>query len=511
MEKSEYYDKVMGCWLGKNIGGTLGMPMEWQRRKNNVTYYTHDITGEPLPNDDLDIQILWLLALEERGMDIDAKILGEYFNEFMIFTHAEYGTAKTNLRSGLQPPVSGTYNNCFKDSCGAYIRADIWACLYPGHPEEAALHAFEDAIIDHGNGEGVYAEIFFAAVESAAFYETDIRTLIKIGLSYLPEECDTRKAIEKAVETYDAGMSVGETREYIMKNFIGHIEWHAISPEDEEKGYARGRMGWDVPSNLMIIIYGLLFGNGSYERAMCTAVNYGEDTDCTAGTIAALYGIMCGKDIFDEKWTKPIGNKIVTVSIDPFRMYGKIPQTLEELTDRISRLHELTLSNGIAETPSDNFSASPYFANIYDEMNTVRYKFKYLNVRLDYCGDPVIYAGQGKKIRLILSNTSKSITSDRVNVFLYSRETCDIQPQQEQSVFLTMAHMGDGIKSVEYEITVPRPARPVYRFVAELIFEENKNNMVMDVPFVLLSEAGSTLPVKWEKRGPASTPNVPRT
>ena len=25
------------------------MPMEWERAKNDVTYYTHDITGDPLP------------------------------------------------------------------------------------------------------------------------------------------------------------------------------------------------------------------------------------------------------------------------------------------------------------------------------------------------------------------------------------------------------------------------------------------------------------------------------
>lgn len=56
MDLREYRDRVSGCWPGKNIGGTLGMPMEWERKKNNVTYYTHDITGEPLPNDDLDIQ-----------------------------------------------------------------------------------------------------------------------------------------------------------------------------------------------------------------------------------------------------------------------------------------------------------------------------------------------------------------------------------------------------------------------------------------------------------------------
>ena len=90
MTREEYQNRVLGCFVGKNIGGTLGMPMEWERSKNDVTYYTHDITGDPLPNDDLDIQILWLLALEEQGLHIDSKILGQYFNEYMIFTHAEY-------------------------------------------------------------------------------------------------------------------------------------------------------------------------------------------------------------------------------------------------------------------------------------------------------------------------------------------------------------------------------------------------------------------------------------
>ncbi|MDO4303551.1 MAG: ADP-ribosylglycohydrolase family protein [Bacillota bacterium] len=511
MEQKEFRDRVLGCWLGKNIGGTLGMPMEWERKRNNVSYYTHDITGDPLPNDDLDIQILWLIALEDQGIDIDAKILGEYFNEYMIFTHAEYGTAKTNLRAGLQPPVSGSFNNRFKNSCGSYIRADIWACLYPGYPELAAKYAFEDSIVDHGDGEGVYAEVFVAAMESAAFYEKDVRELINIGLSYIPKECDVSRAVRDAIATYDKGMTVEESREYIMQNYIGHLEWHAISEEDERKGYAEGEMGWDVPSNIMIIIYGLLYGKGDFERSMCTAVNYGEDTDCTAGTIAALFGIMHGTSIFGEKWTKPIGNKIVTISINPFLMYGRIPVTVEELTDRVLVLHEKAfLEKGIVDWNGESFYASSFFGNIYDEMKRVRYHFPGLNVRLDYCGDPVIRAGEPKRIKLILSNTSRSVTSDRVNAYLYAREGCQILPQSEQSVFLTMAHMGDGIKEVEYEITVEAPVKPVYRFVAEFIYEDSQNNRAMEVPFVLVSESGNTVPVKWEKRGPAATPNMPR-
>lgn len=511
MHSPDYYSRVSGCWLGKNIGGTLGMPMEWERAKNDVTYYTHDITGDPLPNDDLDIQVLWLLAMEEKGVDIDARVLGEFFNQYMIFTHAEYGTAKTNLRAGLQPPVTGTYNNRFKDSCGAYIRADIWACLYPGHPEMAARYAFEDAVIDHGDGEGVYAEVFIAAMESAAFVERDIRKLIDIGLSYIPQDCAVSRAIREAVKTYDEGISFDDSRELIMQKYIGHIEWHYIDEADEQKGYAQGPMGWDVPSNIMIIIYGLLFGQGDVEKSMITAVHYGEDTDCTAGTIAALFGIMYGKEAFSEKWTRPIGNKLVTVSINPFLMYGKIPATVEEMTARVEKLHRQAFQlHNLSAWNGESLYASPWFRHIYDDMHCVRYNFPGLNVRLDYMGDPVLRPGETKRIRFQLSNLSRATTSDRLRVYLYSRPGVTISPAQEQAVFLTMYHMGDGIKEIFFDITPENNLQPAWRFVAEFVFEDPSNNQVMTVPFVLLSETGETVPPKWEKRGPRCTPNLPR-
>ena len=28
LSQEEYRDKVLGCWMGKNIGGTLGAPFE---------------------------------------------------------------------------------------------------------------------------------------------------------------------------------------------------------------------------------------------------------------------------------------------------------------------------------------------------------------------------------------------------------------------------------------------------------------------------------------------------
>ncbi len=83
-------------------------------------------------------------------------------------------------------------------------------------------------------------------------------------------------------------------------------------------------------------------------------------------------------------------------------------------------------------------------------------------------------------------------------------------PQNEVSVFLTMAHMGAGIKEVEFQVCAEGPLKPIYRFVAEFIFEENKNRKTMHVPLVLVSQMGTVREVKWEKKGPHAVNNLPR-
>jgi hypothetical protein len=93
------------------------------------------------------------------------------------------------MKAGLPPPLSGDYNNAWKHSNGAWIRSEIWACCTPGRPDLATKYAYYNAWVDHGTGEGAYAEIFTATVESAAFVEKDREKLIAIGLSCLPGDC----------------------------------------------------------------------------------------------------------------------------------------------------------------------------------------------------------------------------------------------------------------------------------------------------------------------------------
>ena len=198
-----YKDKVSACWIGKNIGGTMGTPYECTREILDVKGYVTE-PGEPLPNDDLDLQLIWLLAVEKIGVNnINAMTLGEFWLSYIVPHWNEYGIGKNNMRRGLIPPLSGDYENLWKDSNGAWIRTEVWACLAPAAPSIAAKLAIEDAKVDHGAGEGTYAAAFVAALQSAAFAINDLRKCIEIGLSQIPAESRMADSVRLAIDCYE--------------------------------------------------------------------------------------------------------------------------------------------------------------------------------------------------------------------------------------------------------------------------------------------------------------------
>ena len=189
-----YRDKVHGCWLGKTVGGTLGQPHEGKVGPLTLTFYDPVPEGA-IANDDLDLQLVWLAKLREVGPGITERDLGEAWRDHVTFPWDEYGVCKANLFEGLEPPVSGQHNNWFTDSMGAPIRSEIWACLAPDCPDLAAALAYQDGCVDHG-GEGLFGEIFFAALESAAFVLSDTNALIDLALGFLPPDCRTAIAVD---------------------------------------------------------------------------------------------------------------------------------------------------------------------------------------------------------------------------------------------------------------------------------------------------------------------------
>ena len=313
---SEYKNKVMGCWLGKAIGGTLGQPYEGHEGPLNLTYYD-PVPEDMIPNDDLDLQVLWAYALNKMSSPVvDRDILGDAWLAHVAFPWDEYGIAIRNLRNGIRPPWSGSYDNWFKDGLGAAIRSEIWACLAPGQPELAAAFAYEDACVDH-IGDGIYAEQFLAALESMAFVESDINKLLDAGLKFIP--ADSRLAL-----------AINDTREWCRLS-----DNPAIIREKILKKYGCENFT-DVVMNIPFVVMALLLSKGDFSKGICLAVNCGCDADCTTASVGAIMGII-SPDSIDEKWLKPIGRKLV---INDGITGITHPETLDGFTDLIMDLRE---------------------------------------------------------------------------------------------------------------------------------------------------------------------------
>lgn len=398
LNEAEFRDKVYACWLGKNIGGTLGMPFEGQRAMRSLTYFD-PVPQKPAPNDDLDLQLLWLKALQERGTKIDARVLGEYWLKYVPVDWNEYGIGKANMRDGFLPPLSGQFRNeKWRDSNGAWIRSEIWACLAPGCPAIAVRYAYEDACVDHGAGEGTYAEMFTAAVESAAFVEHDRDVLIGIGLSYVPAKCKVAEAIRTAVETRKKGLDLAAAREAVVK--------------------ATESTGWfQAPRNVAFTVLGWLYGEDIFGKSICSAVNCGDDTDCTGATLGSILGIIHGSSYIPTRWRKPVGETIGNVAISGV----KVPANLNELTDATVAMAKRVLrDNGgavaVVSAPGDLsrkaelgldeskpiqelWTRSPY---------RLAYDFGSIRATFDYVSDPEVRPGEPRKIGLLLENLRRS-------------------------------------------------------------------------------------------------------
>ena len=384
--REEFYDKVFACWLGKNIGGTLGAPYEGLRHTHNLTYY-EPVPEKSAPNDDLDLQLIWLKLLEDEGIDPALPLFGEYWNRYAAsYPWNEYGFFMRNYERGLRPPIAGCFENYFVDEMGSPIRSEIWACLHGGDPQAAARMAWKDSALDHPGGEGTYGEMFWAALEAAAFVHSDPLDLIRIGLSMIPLSSHIARAIREAIWCYQNHLTWGQARERIALRF-GHIQ-----PCNA------------VPNHGFMII-GWLYGTDFADR-ICKAVNCGYDTDCTGATLGSVLGIIGGTAGIPSRWRDPVGTQIV---VHPYTRNFTPPGTVDELTKRTIELAEKTAASNDERCFGEKTELPDDLLTRLDRNSLARQALQQdihcavevcggKQIAFHYGGEPVLHPGIGREV-----------------------------------------------------------------------------------------------------------------
>ena len=340
-------DRTLGAWLGRAAGCMLGKPVEgWSRDKiadlmkltgqEELTDYflppgegsgeldisewcrgaTQGHITHALRDDDMDYTIIGLRILEQHGREFTPRQVAEFWLHNIPWgcTYTAERVAYRNFVNGIWPPDSASERNPCREWIGAQIRADAFGYACPGRPEEAAGLAFKDASISHVKN-GIYGELWVAAMLAAAFVADEPAKVIEIGLSEVPRNCRLSAAIATVVGWHAEGVPADEAVGRILAEFGHYHRVHTIN-------------------NAAIVAMALLWGQKDFSRTLGLAVSAGLDTDCNGATVGSVMGAILGAQAIPEHWTAPLNDRIETI------VTGESGLTLTGLAERTRRVQQ---------------------------------------------------------------------------------------------------------------------------------------------------------------------------
>ncbi|MGE5418906.1 MAG: ADP-ribosylglycohydrolase family protein, partial [Chloroflexota bacterium] len=280
-------DKIAGGWAGKMIGVTYGAPTEFRAQGkiygDSIKWKPGDIRGS-LWQDDIYVQLTFLMSMDKYGIDAPAKKYQEMFAKAGYpLWHANM-QARKNWYDSIFAPLSGMPEyNIHADDIDFQIEADYIGFMAPGMPNTALDIADRVGRIMN-YGDGVYGGVFVAALYAEAFFETDIPLIVEKALQSLPGESDYARTIRDVITLHN---------EY-------PDDWQEAWQELEEKWGdvdicgAGSTFNIDAKLNGAYIVMGLLYGNGDPAKTLEISTRCGQDSDCNPSNAMAVLGVIKG-------------------------------------------------------------------------------------------------------------------------------------------------------------------------------------------------------------------------
>lgn len=305
---AEYHDKVYAAWLGQIVGNIYGLSYEFkfidEPGPDEFPYgYGPSLirveeAGGAFSDDDTDIEYMYLLQMEKHGIEPTYAQLADAWkyhvrDRVWIANRA----ALTLMRAGYGPPVTGNKDyNPHWFQIDPQLVNEIWAVTAPGMLDYAASKSAWAARITNDDF-GIEPTIHYAAMYSAAFFESDIGRLIDIGSAALPPGSRFATTVEHMKQLHERYPDDWQrARAEMTDRYYGTFDYNQLS--------------WppaDANLNGACAILALLYGSGDFQRTLDIASGLGFDADNQAATMSGLLGIINGIEGIPEDLLFPLG------------------------------------------------------------------------------------------------------------------------------------------------------------------------------------------------------------
>lgn len=309
VDRTRYADRVRAAWLGRIAGCNVGKPVEFgsywtverirdylelagaypltdyvpaldpmpagfELREDNWRETTRGRVNGSARDDDIDYTILGLHLLETHGRALRTEHVGrawlELFPVFQVYTAER--AAYLNLVNGVRD--TARWRNPYREWIGAQIRGDAFGYVHPGDPWSAAALAYRDATLSHV-GNGVYGEMWAAALVASAFSASTAAEAVDLSLTVVPRRSRLYEALTHVVRLHREGVTWDAALAAIRAAY-GHYSWiHTVN-------------------NAAAVAAALLWSDGDYTKAVGSVVMSGWDTDSNGATVGSVAGILAG-------------------------------------------------------------------------------------------------------------------------------------------------------------------------------------------------------------------------
>lgn len=322
---SELEDKVLGGWLGRIAGCNLGKPIEWGEHWTTAhirdyleradAYPLRDYLPllDPMPpefelrenwpettrgnvrgsarDDDIDYPILTIHLLETHGRALRPAHVAEAWLTLLPYlqVYTAERAAYTNLLRKVPIEQVASVRNPYREWIGALIRGDAFGWTNPGRPVAALTLAYQDATLSHV-ANGVYGELWSAALLAGAFSSATVREAFDRSLDYVPPRSRLAEALRAVRDMRDEGLAWEQAIAAIQERW-GHYSWvHTIN-------------------NAAVIAAGLLWGEDDFSATVGLTVQGGWDTDSNGATAGSVAGVVLGAAALPEHFVAPLENR----------------------------------------------------------------------------------------------------------------------------------------------------------------------------------------------------------
>ena len=351
-------DRILGGWLGRIAGCNLGKPVEWGDHWTSAHIRDYLERAEawplrdyfpvldPMPpgfdlrdnwpqttrgrvdgsarDDDIDYAILGLHLLERHGAAIGPDHVATAWLTYLPYlqVYTAERTVYRNLLQGIAPGEAAAVRNPYREWIGALIRGDVFGWTQPGRPRAAALLAFQDASLSH-TANGIYGEMWAAALVACAFTANDARSAIEASLAHIPPRSRLAAALRDVLDIEGRGAEWDEAIDAIQRRY-GHYSWvHTIN-------------------NAALIAAGLLWGRGDYAATVGLTVSGGWDTDSNGATAGSVAGVLLGASVLPAHFVEPLNDRVRSA------LFGFDDSRISDLAARTTRIALHGLSGGVA-------------------------------------------------------------------------------------------------------------------------------------------------------------------